>query len=43
MMVTIGDQSETFDPRHKDIDADQLADLRRLLEKAGYGPAGAPN
>ncbi|MFZ0248742.1 MAG: hypothetical protein WAL61_02255 [Acidimicrobiales bacterium] len=43
MMVTIGDQSETFDPRHKDIDADQLANLRRLLEKAGYGPAGAPN
>ena len=43
MVVTLGDEMETFDPRHKDIDAEQLANLRRLLEKAGYGPAGASN
>ena len=39
VLVTLGDDSDTFDPkRHKDIDADQLANLRRLLRKAGYGP-----
>jgi hypothetical protein len=32
---------ETFDPTHeKDIDADQLANLRRFLRTAGYGPEG---
>jgi hypothetical protein len=37
--ASIGDDTETFDPqRHKDIDADQLTILRRLLRKAGYGP-----
>ena len=39
VLVTLGDASDTFDPkRHKDIDADQLTNLRRLLRKAGYGP-----
>ncbi len=39
VVVTIGSESESFDPqRHKDIDADQLTNLRRLLRKAGYGP-----
>ncbi len=39
ILVTIGGETETFDPgRHKDIDAEQLANLRRLLKKAGYGP-----
>jgi hypothetical protein len=39
--VTLGDETETFDPTHeKDIDADQLANLRRLLRGAGYGPEG---
>jgi hypothetical protein len=39
MLVTLGDESETFDPHgHKDIDADQLTNLRRLLRKGGYGP-----
>jgi hypothetical protein len=38
-LVTIGDESETFERRrHKDIDAEQVASLRRLLRKAGYGP-----
>jgi hypothetical protein len=38
ILVTIESETETFEPRHKDIDADQLATLRRLLKKAGYGP-----
>jgi hypothetical protein len=39
--VTLGDETETFDPTHeKDIDADQLANLRRFLRTAGYGPEG---
>jgi hypothetical protein len=37
LVVTIGDHTETFDPRGKDLDADQLAKLRRLLRLAGYG------
>jgi hypothetical protein len=42
VLATVGDESETFDPlRHKDIDADQLTNLRRLLRKAGYGPGEA--
>jgi len=40
LLVTVGGETETFDQRHKDIDADQLANLRRLLRKAGYGPDG---
>jgi hypothetical protein len=43
MLVTIGNETETFEPpRHKDLDADQLANLRRLLRKAGYGPYEGP-
>jgi hypothetical protein len=39
MLVTIGSDTETFEPpRHKDLDAEQLATLRRLLKRAGYGP-----
>jgi hypothetical protein len=42
VLVTLGDESETFDPqRHKDIDAEQLTNLRRFLRKAGYGPGEA--
>lgn len=42
VVVTIADESETFDPqREKDIDAEQLTNLRRLLRKAGYGPEGS--
>jgi hypothetical protein len=41
VLVTVGDESETFDPnREKDIDAEQLTKLRRLLRQAGYGPEG---
>ena len=42
-LVTIGEETETFDPaRHKDIDADQLTNLRRFLRKAGYAPGEIP-
>jgi hypothetical protein len=41
LLVTVGQTSETFEPRHKDIDAEQLATLRRLLRKTGYGPEDA--
>lgn len=37
--VTIGSTVEVFEQgRHKEVDAEQLALLRRLLRKAGYGP-----
>lgn len=38
LLATVGETSETFEPRRKDIDAEQLATLRRLLRKSGYGP-----
>ena len=38
LLVTLGGETETFDqPRHKDIDAQQVVDLRRMLKAAGYG------
>jgi hypothetical protein len=38
-MVTLGPETEMFEPpRHKDIDAQQVVDLRRMLKNAGYGP-----
>jgi hypothetical protein len=41
-MVTIGSHSESFErPRHKDVGAEELASLRRLLRSAGYGPDGS--
>lgn len=41
LLVTVGDVSETFEQAHaKDIDAEQLATLRRFLRRAGYGPDG---
>jgi hypothetical protein len=40
--VTIGSQTEYLDPpAHKDIDAQTVIDLRRMLASAGYG-GGAP-
>jgi hypothetical protein len=37
-VVTLGAETETFDPpRQKDIDAQQVVDLRRMLTGAGYG------
>ena len=38
-IVTLGAETETFDPpRHKDIDEQQVVDLRRMLKHAGYAP-----
>ena len=38
--MTLGGETEPFEPpRHKDIEAQQVVDLRRMLGKAGYGPA----
>ena len=39
ILVTVAGETETFEPRHKDIDAEQLANLRRLLRRTGYDPA----
>jgi hypothetical protein len=37
LLVTLGAETETFEPpRHKDIDAQQVVDLRRMLKNAGY-------
>jgi hypothetical protein len=37
--VTVGGVTEVVErPRHKDIDTDEVADLRRMLSQAGYGP-----
>jgi hypothetical protein len=38
LLVTLGDETETFEPsRHKCIDAQQVVDLRRMLKGAGFG------
>ena len=38
-LVTVGTDTETLErPRHKDIDTQQVVDLRRMLSNAGYGP-----
>jgi hypothetical protein len=38
-VVTIGEETETFRrPRSKDIDAQEVVDVRRMLANAGYGP-----
>jgi hypothetical protein len=37
--VTLGTDTQFFDPPiHKDIDTQQVVDLRRMLAGAGYGP-----
>jgi hypothetical protein len=37
--VTLGGETETFErPNDKDIDPQQVVDLRRMLRNAGYGP-----
>src|SRR3974390_2549426 len=44
VLVTLGSDTETFEPpRHKDIDAEQVFALRRLLRNAGYGPTDSPD
>jgi hypothetical protein len=36
--VVVGDETEYFDPPiHKDIDAQAVVNLRRMLGKVGYG------
>ena len=37
--VTVGSETQFFDPPgHKEIDAQTVVDLRRMLSTAGYGP-----
>ncbi len=37
--IEIGREVEVFDrPRHKDLDTQQIIDLRRMLHNAGYEP-----
>ena len=36
--VTVGRETEVLTPpKHKDIDVQQIVDLRRMLPSAGYG------
>jgi hypothetical protein len=38
LTVTLGGETKTFErPKHKDISAQQVLDLRRMLTGAGYG------
>jgi len=38
-VVSLGAETETFErPKGKDIDAQQVVDLRRMLSNTGYGP-----
>ena len=40
LLVTLGDETETFEPAsHKTIDTQQVVDLRRMLKGAGFGDA----
>jgi hypothetical protein len=40
LLITLGTETETFEPpRHKDLDAQQVVDLRRMLKNAGYQDA----
>jgi hypothetical protein len=41
LVVTLGSEVETLErPQHKDIDAQKVVDLRRMLSNAGYRPEG---
>jgi hypothetical protein len=38
-LVTVGDVTEVLErPKHKDIGTEEVANLRRVLSQAGYGP-----
>jgi hypothetical protein len=38
--VTLGDETEVLDPpKDKDVDAQMIVDLRRMLTGAGFAPA----
>lgn len=42
-VVTVGPETETFErPMGKDIDSQQVVDLRRMLINAGYGAEVKP-
>jgi hypothetical protein len=42
LAVTLGDETEFLDPPpHKDVDAQMVVDLRRMLAGVGYGPEDA--
>ena len=37
--ITLGEETHVFDkPKHKDIDVQQVLDLRHMLERAGIAP-----
>jgi hypothetical protein len=37
--ITLGDETATLErPRHKDFNAQEVLDLRKMLTSAGYGP-----
>jgi hypothetical protein len=37
-VVTLGDERQILErPKHKDVDTQQVIDLRHMLAKAGYG------
>jgi hypothetical protein len=41
--VSVGPEREVFTPpKGKDVDAQMLVDLRRMLSQGGYGPDGGP-
>jgi len=41
--VSVGPEREVFHaPKGKEVDAQMLVDLRRMLGQAGYAPDGAP-
>jgi hypothetical protein len=43
LLVTLGPETEVFDPPHrKDVDVQMLVDLRRMLTEAGFAPDGSP-
>jgi hypothetical protein len=43
LRVTLGPETETLSvPHGKDVDAQTVVDVRRMLEQAGFGPDGSP-
>jgi hypothetical protein len=43
LKVTVGPETEVLPaPRGKDVDVQNLVDLRRMLKQAGFSPDGAP-
>lgn len=41
LKVSVGPESEVLHvPNHKELDRQQVVDLRRMLTEAGYGPDG---